>query len=338
MINYADVVVDLAFGDSGKGKVSSHLAKNGKYTHVVRFSGSNNAGHTIYVDGKKLVTHAIPVGVLHGVKSVIGPGCVLNPEHFFNELKEIQDAGVNTDGLIWISKNVHLITPSHLEEDGKDTAIGTTRRGNGPAYRDKYGRKGVRAESHESLTPYLTDIYDEFFKPNEAANILFEGAQGFYLDVDWGDYPYVTSGHCTVGSAVMNGVPPQNIRKVFGVVKAYETYVGAKKFEPQEPIFSKIRELGAEYGATTGRPRQCNWLNLDNLIRAASVNGVTELCVNKTDILRSLEAWNLYSQNELVSFSSEDSFQDYIVSKLPKTITTLYWSDNPNDMGEAKAL
>jgi adenylosuccinate synthase len=333
MIKYADAVVDLAFGDSGKGKVSSYLASSKDYSHVVRFSGSNNAGHTIYIGGKKIVTHSIPVGVLHGVKSIIGPGCVLNVDHFFNELNEIEQAGIKTSGLVFISENTHIITNEHLEEDRKDTKIGTTKRGNGPAYRDKYDRKGVRASEVSDLKPYLTDIYSEFYSQDKAS-ILFEGAQGFYLDVDWGDYPYVTSSHCTVGSAIMNGVPPQKIRKIYGVVKAYETYVGAKTFEPNDPIFNQIRELGAEYGATTGRPRQCNWLNLDGLIKAANINGVTDLIVNKVDILRQLDCWNLYHKNNLINFQSEREMYHYISLNLPQQIQNIYWSDNPNDIGK----
>ena len=98
MINFADVILDLQQGDSGKGKLSNAFARTKTYTHVVRFNGSNNAGHTIYNEGKKIVTHSIPAGVLHGVKSIIGPGCVVNVEHFFRELEDIERAGVTTRG------------------------------------------------------------------------------------------------------------------------------------------------------------------------------------------------------------------------------------------------
>ena len=153
MINFADVILDLQQGDSGKGKISNSLVQTGDYTHSVRFNGSNNAGHTIYKDGKKIVTHSIPAGVLHGVKSIIGPGCVVNVNHFFDELDDLEDCGIDLNGLVYISKNTHIITSSHLEEDGRDTKIGTTKRGNGPAYRDKYDRKGIRASEVHELQP-----------------------------------------------------------------------------------------------------------------------------------------------------------------------------------------
>ena len=138
---FADVVVDLQYGDCGKGKVTHHLCKSGEYTHVVRYNGGCNAGHTIYHEGEKFVTHHIPSGVFFGIKSIIGPGCVVNPEQFFKEYNELKDAGLDIEGKIFIAENAHIITHNHLNEDGKDTAIGTTKRGNGPAYRDKYDPK-----------------------------------------------------------------------------------------------------------------------------------------------------------------------------------------------------
>jgi len=330
MIKFADVILDLQQGDSGKGKISNALVQSGEYTHSVRFNGSNNAGHTIYKDGKKIVTHSIPAGVLHGVKSIIGPGCVVNVDHFFDELDDLEDCGIDLNGLVYISKNTHIITSSHLEEDGRDTKIGTTKRGNGPAYRDKYDRKGIRASEVHELQPYLIDVYEEFHG-KKGCSVLFEGAQGFYLDVDWGDYPYVTSSHCTVGSAVMNGVPPQKIRKIYGAAKIYETYVGTKKFEPDDPVFEKIRGLGNEYGATTGRPRQCNWLDIDNLVKAARINGVTDLVVSKMDILRSIGMWCLYYHGKKLTFSSEMGIKDFITNQIGSDVT-IYWSDNPENL------
>jgi adenylosuccinate synthase len=331
-IAYADVIIGTQYGDEGKGKISHSLCKDSGYTHVIRFSGSNNAGHTVYHNGKKVVTHSIPIGVLHGVKSIIGPGCVLNVEHFFNELKELEDAGVKTAGLVYVASNAHVITDAHLQEDRQDNAIGTTRRGNGPAYGDKYRRKGIRAADVPELQPYLIDIFEELYcEKTQHAKILFEGAQGFGLDIDWGDYPYVTSGHCTVGGAVLNGVPPKSIRDIWGVAKIYETYVGAKKFEPNEPIFSKMRELAGEYGATTGRPRQCNWLDMRHLKKSIIVNGINKLVFNKMDILRELGEWKLYdTEGQLLSFNSESEMKIWIYAALIEHVREIHWSDNPN--------
>ena len=121
-------------------------------------------------------------------------------------------------------------------------------------------------------------MYDELYVQNTDAKILFEGAQGFGLDIDWGDYPYVTSSNCISAAACMNGVSPRKIRNVWGVAKGYETYVGAKDFQPSGDIYSMIQEVGEEYGATTGRKRQVNWMNLNFLKKAININGVTPRC------------------------------------------------------------
>jgi len=314
----ADIVVDLQYGDCGKGKIAHALCRENKYTHVIRYNGGCNAGHTIYHNGKKFVTHHIPCGVFFGIKSIIGPGCVVDVDTFLKEIKELEKEGIPARKLVHVASNAHLITDFHRVEDGKDETIGTTKRGNGPAYRDKYGRKGVRAMDDPRLQPYIISMYHELYE-NEDYNdieILFEGAQGFGLDVDWGDYPYVTSSHCTVGSALLNGVPPRAIREVWGVAKIYETYVGAKDFEGPDEVFEDIRRIGEEYGATTGRPRQINWLDYDMLKMAARINGTTKVVFNKMDVLEEVGSWCLYDGPNLYQFENRSDIELWLASKL----------------------
>jgi adenylosuccinate synthase len=330
----ADVILGLSFGDEGKGKVTNSLLKNGGYTHCVRFGGGHNAGHTIYKDGKKLVTHAIPTGVVQGVKSIIGPGCVINTGLLEEEIKELEAAGINARELLFVDKRTNLITGEHLYEDAQDTKIGTTKRGTGPAYRDKYARKGLRFENGLKGIKSI-DIYEEFFNVHPDAKVLFEGAQGFNLDIDWGDYPYVTSSHCTTGGAMLNGIPPQSIRKVIGVAKAYDTYVGAKKFEPDLQILRDIRKIGQEFGATTGRPRQVNFLDITKLIKAIRINGATDLIINKVDILEQLDCWNIIIDNKTVNLGNKQTFMTVVkdtVEKNCKTIADIKFSFTPNDI------
>lgn len=315
MIAYADVIVDLQCGDTGKGKVANHLASlDNEYTHVVRYNGGGNAGHTIYHEGEKIVTHFIPIGVVHGIKSIIGPGCVVNVKSLFEEVQYLEAKGVKVKENLRIDKRVHVITESHLLEELGESRVGTTKRGNGPAYRDKYSRKGIRAEQTDELSDFLIDVYEEFHEKENRCKVLFEGAQGFELDIDWGDYPYVTSSHCTVGSACLNGVPPNKIRKIFGICKAYSTYVGSKSFEGDDEIFNKIRTIGNEYGSTTGRPRQVNWINLNTLIKAVNINGVTDLIVNKVDVLEEAGVFKLYYNSELLEFKTFESFWHSLAS------------------------
>ena len=184
-------------------------------------------------------------------------------------------------------------------------------------------------ESVKELREFIIDMHDEFHD-GIAKRVLAEGAQAFYLDVDWGDYPYVTSSHCGIGGVLLNGFSHKSIGLVYGVVKAYETYVGAKQFEPtNEPIFAEIRKVGQEFGATTGRPRQCNWLNLDELTKAIDMNSPSCLIVNKVDILREVNAWKLIHNGQVIDLHTEEKFRNYIDDTLP---TYIEFSDNPNDI------
>ena len=323
---YTDIVVDLSYGDCGKGKVAHHLLKNGEYTHVLRYNGGCNAGHTIYHQGKKFVTHHIPAGVFYGIKSIIGPGCVVNDTKFFQELKSLHDSEIDTT-TVSIAKNAHCILNKHLQEELTESKIGTTKRGNGPAYRDKYDRSGTRAENCPTLKNYTVDLYKELHCSEEEVYLLCEGAQGFGLDIDWGDYPYVTSSHCTSAGALLNGIPWHSVRYVYGVIKAYDTYVGAKNFQLKDTRFTDIiRDLGQEYGATTGRPRQINWLDLDHAKKGATINGITHLIVNKMDILLDLHVWKAYANGKLITFTSDQEMREFITNFFPGVKVTFSYT------------
>lgn len=314
-----DVIVDLQYGDCGKGKVAHYLSHTKKYTHVLRYNGGCNAGHTIFHKGKKFVTHQIPAGVFFGVRSVIGSGCVVSPQQFFKEIKMLEDGGVKTKGKIFIAENAHVITDAHRAEDKKKGGkIGTTGQGNGPAYREKYGRTGKQAKQFAALKPYLTDLYTEWYESKKELRILAEGAQGFGLDIDWGDYPFVTSSHCTTAGALLNGLPATAVRDVWGVAKIYETYVGSKKFQPKGEVFDKIGDIGEEFGATTGRRRQTNWMNMQTLERAIRINGVTHLVFNKVDVLRDVGEWAVIDNKKVIQFPSEKTMKDFVSKRLAK--------------------
>jgi len=317
-----DIVVGLQFGDEGKGKVTNHLLLNNNYTHCLRYSGAHNCGHTIYLEGRKFITHILPGGCFHGVTSIIGSGCCLNVERFWEELNSAMDIFPmrKVHRFVKIAYNTHIITGEHLEEDGKDTAIGTTRTGSGPAFRDKHARTGIRAEDIPELKPFLCDPYEEFHKKGDVF-VLCEGAQGFGLDIDHGDYPMVTSSNCIAPAALMNGIPWHAVNRVYGVAKAYNTYVGAKKFQPEGKIYDRIGDLGKEFGATTGRRRQVDWMDLNQLVKAVEINGCNTIIVNKMDILEEINEWHFKVGKHYYSCASEDSFKRNIIEAMPKRKT-----------------
>ena len=144
-------------------------------------------------------------------------------------------------------------------------------------------------QSYKKASKYFGDVTDTLENIYEqGGNILYEGAQGTLLDVDYGTYPYVTSSNTLATSVgIGSGFPKSIYSDVLGVAKAYTTRVGAGPF-PTElfcDVGQKIAELGHEFGATTGRPRRCGWLDLVALKYSAKLNNLTELCITKLDVL-----------------------------------------------------
>ncbi len=143
------------------------------------------------------------------------------------------------------------------------------------------------------LEPFLTDVSAEIHARRSAGGkILFEGAQGTLLDIDHGTYPFVTSSNTTVGGVCTgSGIAPRDIDYVLGITKAYTTRVGGGPFptELDDDIGRHLRERGREFGATTGRPRRCGWLDAVALQRAVRINGIDGLCVTKLDVLDGLQ-------------------------------------------------
>jgi len=332
----SDVVVGLRYGDEGKGKIVAALCASGNYDYCVRYNGGPNAGHTVYKGGVKLVTHSIPTGILYGIPSFIGPGCVVNLKGFLDELQTLQEVLPEYDlaSLIRIAPEAHIVTEELVEEDKREDKIGSTGQGIAPTYAAKMKRTGIRAHQSPLLQSFLGHPQ---FTPYYNKRVLFEGAQGFELDPDLGQYPYVTSSSGLPGN-IGNVVPITSLDQVIGVAKVYDTYVGNNPlFEMvTDPVFEKIRELGKEYGATTGRPRKVQWLDLPRLFESILMSGATTVYINKIDILREVGVWKL-------SFASDGDFEpvecideadfrwmikDYI-STLPWTVELIF-SGDPN--------
>ena len=323
----SDIIIGLQYGDEGKGKVTKALIESVKYTHCVRFNGGPNAGHTIYFKGNKLVTHQVPTGIVYGLTCIIGPCCVIDIDKLEKEITMLEENGVEKvrDNLK-IAYNAHIIKAEHIADDIANDVSGSTHCGIRPVYRDKYDRCGTRAEKYQEegiCGCEIINTYDELSKDN--INIMFEGAQGFMLDIDWGYYPYVTSSHCTSSMISSCGFPFKRVSSVYGVAKIYETYVGKMEYQGEDEMLDKLGELGQEFGATTGRKRQCNWLDMDVLNRSLAINSVTNLIINKCDILEKLGVYKLYNNKELVEFATFDEMKTYINENIKdKTIKVMY--------------
>jgi adenylosuccinate synthase len=253
------------------------------------------------------------------------------------ELNEIKEFGIETKGRLFISKACHIITEEAIEYDKQNNKIGTTGSGIGYTYAQKMLRTGKRIEDYkeeiESLGIQLVDMREfwntEFIK-NNVKRVLLEGAQGFELDINWtNNYPYCTSSTCSLAGAINTGIPLKKIRNIYGISKIYDTYVGNMKFEPDnDPNLIEIGQLGHEYGATTGRKRQCNYLNLDSLKNALEINQCNICIINKVDIIEQLKIFKLYHKGELIEFKSIDEMKEYIITTLD-FIYKIKFSSNP---------
>ena len=323
------VLVGLQHGDEGKGKISYNLSKQNNYDCYVRFNGGPNAGHTIYVNDEPFVLHQIPCGIVNNVPCLISTCCVIDLKKLENEIQQLKKLNIDVDKLLNISYNCHVITEGNINEDVNSNKIGTTGSGIGPTYSKKALRTGTRICDIDSL-PYNVVNPSLFLQKYE--NIFMEGAQGFELDIDNGDYPYVTSSPCIVGSIFLNGISPDVSPRVLGAAKLYDTYVGSKKFQPNDDIFKLLQKLGNEYGSMTGRSRQCNWLNINKLITSLNVNGVDELYINKCDIIKNLNKFYIIVNDSVIDFKTLDEMKQFIINEINKKCfkkISIVFSANP---------
>tara|TARA_Y100000992_G_scaffold135643_1_gene89701 strand:- start:5266 stop:6294 length:1029 start_codon:yes stop_codon:yes gene_type:complete len=329
-VNYVDVCCGLAWGDEAKGKITSDLAESNNYDFVCRWSGGDNAGHTIYVEGKKYETHIIPSGVFYNIKSIIGPDCVLNVEGFLKEINYLQENNFNTD-LIKISPKVHIVISEHIIDDlnklNKDQ--GTTARGIAPCYSDKYRRIGKQAKDVDILQGFI-------WNEKLYGNILCEGAQGFWLDINQGNYPYTTSSTTLPYGCCSLGFSPQKIRHIYGAIKIYDTRSGIDPLFPEELIndseLSQVIEIGKEYGVTTGRKRKVNWLNLDLLLKAINISGTTHVVISKVDVLEKVGIFKLIYNDKIIQFSSVNNIKKFITELIISKclhLKDIVYSSNP---------
>lgn len=328
------VIIGAFWGDEGKGKCAHYEAADAKVS--IRATGGANAGHTIVVNGKKYAMHLLPSSILReDVKSVIGPGVVVDLEVLAKEIKDIKEAGIKPN--LYISDRACIVLPTDKEMDNfveimRSKKVGTTKKGIGPAYAAKDYRIAIRMGElreinnaiidkidcnsrfavffssdyksryyyYDKITEYLDKYKDEILpyvcdsqkiinralEKNET--IIIEGAQAMYLDKDHGDYPYVTSSNPTAAGACCGaGIGPNFVTDVIGVMKAYCSRVGEGPFQTEElsEVGMRIRDLGHEYGTTTGRPRRCGWLDLVRARNAVMVNGITSWCINHLDTI-----------------------------------------------------
>jgi adenylosuccinate synthase len=327
---------DLQQGDGGKGAMTDRLAAH--HDVVVRVQGGDNAGHTtVFSDGAGgdvvLKNHILPSGLRHpGVIGILANGVLVNAERLAQELAEFSPSMPGLESRLFISGRAHMILPLHIMVDERQeiarsrsgTAIGTTKRGIGPANVAKVNRIGLRVHDLHDLrvVQERIDAAVEFFglpeeetqrnmdwvlahRPAllarevdsarllrdlvaEGHTVLFEGAQGPLIDLEHGIYPFVTTSPTAVHSVGAGaGFDLADVDHRIGVLKVYQTMVGNGAFvsEDLSHTGARLRVDGDEFGTTTGRDRRCGWLDLVQARWAIEVNGFTSIVLTKLDVL-----------------------------------------------------
>jgi adenylosuccinate synthase len=287
------VIIGLQWGDEGKGKVVDLLTDRAGV--VARFQGGHNAGHTLVVDGEKTVLHLIPSGLPYHMAldaarerargntpigttgRGIGPAYEDKVSRRGLRLADLFDAERFTAKLEEVLDYHNFALEHYFESD--TLAL--------EAVRDDALAAGER------IRPLVDDVPQVIAAARRRGEgLLLEGAQGALLDIDQGTFPYVTSSNTTAGGAATGlGLGPRDIDYVLGIVKAYTTRVGAGPFPTElfDGIGRHLGECGNEFGATTGRPRRCGWIDVVGLRRAVTTNSVSGLCITKLDVLDALE-------------------------------------------------
>ena len=328
----ADVVLGLQWGDEGKGKVVDVLTP--EYNVVARFQGGPNAGHSIHFAGQSFVLHTIPSGIFRdGTINIIGNAMgvdvagrlrISKKAHLILPTHRIIDAASEAaKGKAKIGSTLKGIGPAYMDKTGRNgLRVGDIV---SPQFMERYER--LKNKHMELLKQYdydydIAEYEKEWFEGigtlrhfelieseyaiNDLiaadASVLAEGAQGSMLDVDFGTYPFVTSSNTLcAGVCTGLGIAPTHIGEVYGIFKAYCTRVGSGPFPTElfDETGEKLRSVGREFGATTGRPRRCGWLDMVALKYAVMMNGVTGLIMMKSDVLNDFETIKVATAYEL---------------------------------------
>ncbi len=327
-------ILGAAFGDEGKGHITHSFSKY--YDWVIRFGGGANAGHTIYrstVKGfrTKYVHNLLPSFDWRdpNKKCFLGQGMVIDLEQLFTEVMSVEESRALTWGSslgeiacrVYVDPDAFAVLPKHKKEDAATNGhIGSTKRGIGPAYKDKVARSGTRIKdllkAKDKWAVKLQEIGVQFKHVLELkrefnnSNLLFEGAQGVMLDLNHGTYPFVSCGDSTVSGIGASGFNFVKLDVVYGVAKCYLTKVGEGPFptELHGEGAENLRKIGNEYGATTGRPRRIGWFDLPAIKYACNKGGIDNLIITKLDILDGLDHVTLCTAYDKMPVCPADFF------------------------------
>ena len=330
--DYVDAIVGLQYGDEGKGKITGSLVEQRDYDYTVRYNGGPNAGHSIHKNnGAHYALHQLPSSIAFKKPGYIAPGCVLDIEKLMQETSDFMLVeGFDPLDYLHIHPQVPLIKNTHKHADSlyHYKKQGSTCSGIAPAYSDYYNRTADLFESYE----FQLTSYDYLVKSIDSVNtMLLEGAQGYYLNPESGNYPHTTSSNCSPASASATlGFSPFKFRNVIGVAKCYETRSGEDPnfynlfangtfknnripfTEKDYQDFETIQTAGKEFGVTTGRKRAVRFLCMERLVHAIQATGTNIVVLNKWDVLDQVNIYKLVLNGVIASFETSNAMFNFV--------------------------
>ena len=277
------VVAGGFWGDEGKGKIISYLALHDKVDVCVR-TGSVNAAHTIWYQGKRYALHMVPGGFVNEkCRLLIAPGANVHVGQFLKEVDE-----TNVKNRIGVDNQASIIEEKHSTQDKTNAhlkGLGTTGWGVGPAIEERVRRTAKLARDIPELKPYLADVAADVNNAiDRKKQVLLEGTQGMLLSFFHGTYPYVT-GRDTSASAICSeaGVGPTRVDDVLLVLKSFVTRVGTGPLPGEISKEEAIKRGWFETAAGTGRDRRAAPFNFELARRSVMINGATQIALTKLD-------------------------------------------------------
>ena len=374
-------VLGCAWGDEAKAKIVDVLAKDADYIirfqggnnagHTIQINNKKYVFHLVpsgILYPKKIC--------------VIGSGVVIDPFQLIEEINDLESKGISFENRLYIDPRTQIVLPLHIELDGKQennteqVKIGTTKKGIGPCYSDTVSRIGIRfgdlfekeyllqrlnnlfsfhgktsqktevlavklIEAGKRLQPYLEQIPYLLQKVSNK-KLLFEGAQGSLLDINFGTYPFVTSSHTIVGGIPVGTGYSKKIDRVVGVYKSYYTRVGGGPFPTEllDEIGERIRAQGNEYGSTTGRPRRCGWFDAVAAKFTAMINNIDEIALTLLDVLSGIDKLKICTKYHIDDqLTDEFPYSANTLSKTkPEYIELDGWKEDISDIRDYNKL
>jgi adenylosuccinate synthase len=313
-----DIIVGLQNGFEGKTKAGINILKNNMYDLCIKVNGGVKNTPIIY-NGKKIYLKEIPYSILFGINTLISNSCIINLNNLLDDINVLKSLNISLEKL-YISTNAHIIQLQHINENkrngNRDTCF--------PTYRDKYNKQGLEygnldyLEIVKYLDGNIISKVDSIDIINNAKKILMYQFYSFNYDIDWGQYNKSKGIHASAGFCC-SLVSPGMINNIYGICSIYDIFVDINETIIECDYLNMIENI--ENQNSSKQTMRCNWLNLDNLIRALKINNINILIFTRCDTLINIHKYKLFHKNKLLDFKNWKNFSKYLTVEINKLMS-----------------